>query len=88
MPSEKQESFDLGDRQPALSVLFALGFEHLSGNEYHKVGGQAAHVTRTGEVEFCFTNPDKGFAIKAGPFKADFAAINHDVLTTAIRYLR
>ena len=88
MPSSKQELLPLTVDHPAAKVLSALGFEWLEGSAWHAPHGKAAKVTPSGQLEFCFTNPELGVFLRAGPFPHVDAANAYDLLATTFLYLR
>ena len=97
MPSSKQEyspsqellqlDSEPPDKQPAFATLSSLGFEILEGSDWHKPNGQAAKITPSGQIEFCFTNPAAGVFLRAGPFIAAEAANAYDLISTTFLYL-
>lgn len=88
MPSLKQGLLSLAVEQPAIPVLLALGFELLEGSDWHAPNGKAAKITPSGQLEFCFTNPEAGIFLRSGPFPVKDAANAYDLLSTTFLYLR
>jgi hypothetical protein len=87
MPFSKQESLPLTVDHPAAKVLAVLGFEILEGSDWHAPHGKAAKITPSGQIEFCFTNPDVGIFLRSGPFAVSDAANVYDLLSTTFLYL-
>lgn len=75
------------DKQPAFAVLSALGFEVLEGSEWHRPNGRGAKITASGQIEFCFTNPEAGIFLRSGPFPAADASNAYDLISTTFLYL-
>ena len=88
MPSSKQEFLPLTVDHPAAKLLTALGFELLEGSDWHAPHGKAAKITPSGQIEFCFTNPEAGIYLRSGPFPTTDAAHVYDLLATTFLYLR
>lgn len=96
MPSQKPVSSPsqgllpfsiVSDPQPAFATLSALGFEILEGSDWHKPNGKAAKITTSGQIEFCFTNPEAGIFLRSGPFPAQDASNAYDLISTTFLYL-